>query len=387
MNVLQYILNINGNAITMLDKIGASSGASRSNVRGLKNEVESLNKVDLGGIITKLKGVAAALGVGAFIGKTIRNGMEQEIRNTSFEVLFGGADNAKRMIDDISNYAAKSPYGKAELSEAVQTMAGFGIAQDKIMPNLKAIGDITMGNRDKMKLMTLAFSQMSSTGKLTGNDLLQMINSGFNPLNKISQTTGKSISQLRDDMSKGAISADMVTQAFQKATEEGGLYHGMIDRINNTVSGQWAMAMDNINEKMLNLYNNVLQPIILPALEKFNRFLDDPIGTIQRLTDKITSDFPVITGIIITAASAAIGYKVAMLGLAGVQAIITGIKGALAAFEIIVFAVRNATNLWTASQWLLTVALNANPVGLIVVIQINQHQKSSFRGSDNEIDY
>lgn len=62
------------------------------------------------------------------------------------EVLFGGADNAKKVIDDISGYAAKSPYGKTGLSEATQMMAGFGIAQDNIIPNLKMIGDIAMGD-------------------------------------------------------------------------------------------------------------------------------------------------------------------------------------------------------------------------------------------------
>ena len=77
------------------------------------------------------------------------------------------------------------------------------------MPMLRAIGDISMGDTQKLQSLTLAFAQMSSTGKLMGQDLLQMINAGFNPLSVISEKTGKSIGVLKDEMSKGAISAKM----------------------------------------------------------------------------------------------------------------------------------------------------------------------------------
>lgn len=366
MNILTYTLQLKDRMSSTLSRIGASTDSTTQDVRELKGEVNSLNNMSLSGFYSSIRKVAATLGAGVIIGKTIRAGMEQEMRNTSFDVLFGGVDNAKRMIDDISTYAANSPYGRQGLSEATQTMAGFGIAQERIMPNLKAIGDIAMGNTQKFQSLTLAFSQMSSTGKLTGQDLLQMINAGFNPLEQISRTTGKSIGVLKEEMAKGAITSDMVTQAFHAATQQGGMYYGMIDKISNTAGGQWAKAMDGIADKMLNLYFNVLQPLILPALKMFNKFLDDPIGTIGRLVDKITSEFPIITGIFLTLTAAVVGYKLAMLSMAGVQIVIAGLKSALVAYEIVVFAVRNATNLWQAAQWLLNAALTANPVGLII---------------------
>ena len=366
MNILEYTLRLNDKMSAVLNKIGGGLDNASGKGRKLKKDIEDINNVNFSGFYSKIAKVASVLGIGAIFGKTIKNGMEQEMRNVSFEVLFGGVDNAKRMIDQISDYAAKSPYGKAGLSEATQMMAGFGIAQEKIMPNLKMIGDIAMGDSEKFKSLTLAFSQMSSTGKLTGQDLLQMINAQFNPLTELEKMTGKTTDQLKDMMSKGLISSDMVTQAFQNATKEGGLYYGMIDKINGTVSGQWVTAMDNISEKMLNLYDNVLQPLILPALQKFNVFLDDPIGTIGRLTDKFTTSFPIITGVILAATAAVVGYKLAVFSLAATQVVIMAIKKVMVAYEIVVFAVRNATSLWTAAQWLINVAMTANPIGLVI---------------------
>ncbi len=349
MNTLTYTLRLNDNMSSTLKRIGVSSDSTKQDVRELKGEVNSLNRVKLSGFLSSLGRIATVLGVGTVLGKTIRMGMEQEMRNTSFEVLFGGAENAKKMIDDISLYAAKSSYGKAGLSEATQIMAGFGIAQDKIMPNLRMIGDIAMGDATKFNSLTLAFSQMSSAGKLTGQDLLQMINTGFNPLEQMSWTTGKSIAQLKDEMSKGAISSDMVAKAFYDATAEGGRYNGMIEKISSTVGGQWATVQDNLSEKLLNLYNNVLQPILLPALQFLNQFLENPINTITRLVDRVTSAYPVISAVIIGITAAIAAYNIVVKSSAIITSVVTV-----------------ATKIWTAAQTILNAVMTANPVGLTI---------------------
>lgn len=87
-----------------------------------------------------------------------------------------------------------------------------------------------MGDSQKFGSLTLAFSQMSAAGRLMGQDLNQMINAGFNPLQVISEKTGKSIAQLKKEMESGAISSQMVADAFSSATAEGGKFHGMIEK-------------------------------------------------------------------------------------------------------------------------------------------------------------
>lgn len=364
MNILTYTLQLTDRMSSTLSRIGASTGSTTQDVRELKGEVQSLNNVNLNGFFSTMKKVSAFLGIGALFGKSIKDGMEQGMKNVSFEVLFGGVDNAKNIIDQITVYASKA-YGKAAVTNAVQMQAGFDIGQDEIMKNLKAIGDVAMGDVNKFNSLNLAFSQMSSTGKLMGQDLLQMINAGFNPLVQMSKTTGKSVAALKDEMSKGLITAQMVKQAFYDASGAGGQFNGMVDRMANETGGLWSAAMSKINERLLQFYNWI-EPVLKPALRQFNNLLADPIGTIGQLTDKITTNFPIITGVILTATAAVVGYKLAILSLAGVQAIIAGLKSALVAYEIVVFAVKNATSLWAAAQWLLNVALNANPVGLII---------------------
>ena len=106
------------------------------------------------------------------------------------------------MFKDIREFAVNTPMMLKDLASGAQTMLAFNIEAEKVMPMLRAIGDISMGDAQKFNSLTLAFSQMSATGKLMGQDLLQMINAGFNPLSVISEKTGKSIGELKEEMEK-----------------------------------------------------------------------------------------------------------------------------------------------------------------------------------------
>ena len=167
---------------------------------------------------------------------------------TSFETLVGNKPQAEELFSSIREFAVKTPMQMKDLASAAQTMMSFNIPVEQIMENLKALGDVSMGDAQKFQSLSLAFSQMSATGKLMGQDLLQMINAGFNPLATMSEKTGKSISQLKDEMSKGAISADMVRQAFIDATSEGGKFNGMLEAQSKTLRGAYSKLQGAIDD-------------------------------------------------------------------------------------------------------------------------------------------
>lgn len=174
----------------------------------------------------------------------------------SFETLLGSKDKAAAMFGELKDFATKTPMQLNDLASAAQTLLGFNYDQNKVVDMLKSIGDISMGDQERFKSLALAFAQMSAAGKLMGQDLLQMINAGFNPLMVISQQTGKSISELKDEMSKGAISAQMVEDAFRSATSEGGQFNGMLLSQGQTMKGSlaqlegaWADFLNSLGEK------------------------------------------------------------------------------------------------------------------------------------------
>ena len=191
-----------------------------------------------------------------------------ETYSTNLTTLLGGSkEKADELLNDLKEMASTTPYETSGLIKATQTMLSFGMSVDDAKKSLQAIGDIAMGDSQRMDSLTLAFSQVQSAGKLTGQDLLQMINAGFNPLNEMSKMTGKSVSQLKEEMSKGAISAEMVSQAFQHATSEGGLFYQGMEKGAQTTAGKISTLKDNFNELLGSLTENLL-PIFTKLVEK-----------------------------------------------------------------------------------------------------------------------
>ncbi len=219
---------------TLIDSNGFKSGLAK---------ISNLAKTALQGAATLLASATAALSAGAMAGVKYNAQMEQYI--TSFGTMLGSAEKAQNMISQIKKFAAETPFELPDLAKGAQTLLAFGTAEEKVLPIMKMLGDVSQGNKEKFDGLTLAFAQCQSTGKLMGQDLLQMINQGFNPLNEISKMTGKSVAQLKEEMSKGAISAEMVAAAFEHATSEGGQFYNAMEAQSKTFSGQLSTLKDN----------------------------------------------------------------------------------------------------------------------------------------------
>ena len=186
-------------------------------------------------------GVAALKQLGSEI---IRVRGEFQAADTAIQTLLGSKEKADALMKQVREYAKISPLEFSDVTAATQMMLGFNIEAEKVPGFIKAIGDVSMGESQKFNSLTLAFSQMSATGKLMGQDLNQMINAGFNPLQQIAQTTGKSIATLKEEMSKGAISTEMVQKAFIDATSAGGKFYQMSENASKTIKGQLSMMQD-----------------------------------------------------------------------------------------------------------------------------------------------
>lgn len=231
---------------------------ARLSVKKLRDEYALLRKegggtADMMNMLTsKVKQMGTAvlggMGLKELASRIISVRSEFESMETSLKVLLGG--NQKRLneiMGQIKEYALASPLNTKDMVGAVQMMTSFGIEAEKSIDFLKAIGDISMGDTGKFNSLALAFSQMSSAGKLMGQDLMQMVNAGFNPLEEIARKTGKSIGELKEEMSKGTISSKMVQDAFISATSAGGKFFGMSQEGAKTLNGQISMLQESFD--------------------------------------------------------------------------------------------------------------------------------------------
>jgi len=197
----------------------------------------------MGKYLAMFGGAAALKGL---LSEMVKVRSEFQKTDVALRTMLGSKEKADELMGQVREYAKISPLEFGDITKATQMMISFNIEADKVPQYIKAIGDVSMGEKDRFNSLALAFSQMSATGKLMGQDLLQMINAGFNPLATISEKTGKSIAQLKDEMSKGAISAKMVQDAFIAATSAGGKFYGMSENAAKTIGGQLSMLSDAV---------------------------------------------------------------------------------------------------------------------------------------------
>lgn len=226
--------------------------------KGFNNGITKLGSLTKGGlsVLTGAIGsVTAALGAGAVAG--VKYNASIETYQTSFEVMTGSAEKAAEVIDRLKKVGAETPFELPDLADTTQLLMNYGLTADEAMDKMMMLGDISQGSADKMSRIAMAYGQMSSAGKVQLEDVKQMIEAGFNPLQEISESTGESMSSLYDRISKGTISVDEITASMERATSEGGKYYQSMEKQSQTFDGMISTLKDNAQQ----LLGDVVQPI------------------------------------------------------------------------------------------------------------------------------
>jgi tape measure domain-containing protein len=284
-----------------------------------------------------VRNLAVTIGAGALIKNAIKAAGAFETTNIKFETFLGSADKAKEMIKELDAYSIATPFSPEQVNDAATTLLNFGVNAKNTLPILRQLGDISAGNGEKFSALSLVFGQVAAAGKLQGQDLIQFINAGFNPLNVLAQKTGKSYEYFRDKMEKGNFTIKDVSEAMTIATNKGGLFYNMSNKIAGSYEGKASTAIGNFNAVLRDLGKGIM-PAVESALDSFN-------ASWQKL-------LPVVKVI-----GETIGWIVKNIG--SILTVLTPLLGVLATWY-------TYTKLVTLGQWALNVALTANPIGLVI---------------------
>lgn len=239
-------------SISKLKELGSTLEGVASSVKGSTSSMSSSFTAMSAKLGSSLKSVGSTMSVGltaplALLGTALFNSAAQmEQISVSFEVFTGSAETAKNMLAQLKDQALKSPMQFQDITKGAQTLLGYGLTAEQVIPITKMLGDISGGNADKFGRLALAFGQVNAAGRLMGQETRQMINAGFNPLQSISEKTGESMASLSKRMKDGQISVQEVADAFKYATSEGGRFFGNADKQSQTLQGQLNKLQESV---------------------------------------------------------------------------------------------------------------------------------------------
>lgn len=352
------VLSVARQASQQLDEISRKATSTGARLR------EAFSFDNFKGSLMSLPGMQFLMNpytmISAGVGAISAIGAQAEQTSVAFTTLVGSEEKAAGILKEINEFAANTPYGNLDLTDNAKTMLNFGVQADKVNGYLRQLGDIAAGDKNKLGSLSLVFGQVASAGKMSGQDLLQFINAGFNPLKELEKMTGKTYAELQDMMSKGQIGFDAVAAAINHATSAGGAFEGMSDKLSQTVSGKFSTLMGNVQQAAVEMFEQI-KPIVNDIMDLF-------LAIVPPIANVIKGIFSVIAGVI----GFIVKWKTELGLLAGVVAVGTIAFNlhtiAIWALVGVVRVVTAVTKAWEGVQWLLNVALNANPIGIVITV-------------------
>nr|DAK91463.1 MAG TPA: tail tape measure protein [Caudoviricetes sp.] len=230
--------------------------AANNGMEGFANSTDKASGKSLAGAIaqgTVMASVFSKLGSAAlsaaegFISSGIEYNAQIEKYTTGFTNMLGSAEAAQQVMSQIQEDAAKTPFDVASLTQANQYLISAGENASYARNTIMALGDAvsaTGGGNDELNRMAQNLQQIANTGKATAVDIKQFAYAGINVYGILADYTGKSTAEVQNM----TISYDLLTQALQAASEEGGRYYSSMDTQSQTMNGRVSTLKDNVSQ-------------------------------------------------------------------------------------------------------------------------------------------
>lgn len=200
----------------------------------------------MAGVFSKLYAAALSATEG-FISSGIEYNAQIEKYTTGFTNMLGSAEAAQQVMSQIQEDAAKTPFDVESLTKANQYLISAGENASYARNTIMALGDAvsaTGGGNDELNRMSQNLQQIANTGKATAADIKQFAYAGIDVYGILADYTGKSTTEVQ----KMTISYDLLTQALQAASEEGGRYYNSMDTQSQTMNGRMSTLQDNVKQ-------------------------------------------------------------------------------------------------------------------------------------------
>ena len=230
--------------------------AANNGMDGFASSTDKASSKSLAGAIaqgTVMAGIFSKLGSAAlgaaegFISSGIEYNAQIEKYTTGFTNMLGSAEAAQQVMSQIREDAAKTPFDVASLTQANQYLISAGENASYARDTIMALGDAvsaTGGGNDELNRMSQNLQQIANTGKATAADIKQFAYAGIDVYGILADYTGKSTAEVQNM----TISYDLLTQALQAASEEGGRYYNSMDTQSQTMNGRVSTLKDNVSQ-------------------------------------------------------------------------------------------------------------------------------------------
>ncbi len=322
-------------------------------------------------VYSLIKGLALGYAGKTLFDALIGGNAQFEQYMASFEVLLGGADKAQKRMDELTVFAAKTPFELPQVVEAEKRLLAYGVAAEDTAEVMQILGDISMGNAEKLNMISLAYGQVVTNAKLYGTELRQFAENGVPLLAALAEMYGKTESEMRKMIEGGQISSQAVTEALRRMTAEGGKFYGMMEKQSQTMEGLWATLKDNVGMFAREVGEdsfNYLKDELTSFMDTLNQMAES--GELNEIASEMGRNIAKFTEFVVDAVKILWELKDVLIAVGSAMAITSIINAAVQAFNALratVLAVKAGFDAAKASNDVLNASLIKSPWGLVAV--------------------
>lgn len=266
-----------------------------------------------------------------------------EQAEVAFSTMLWSADEADKMLKDLSEFAKKTPFELTGIRDSAKQLMAYWFSAEEILPTLKNLWDVASWLSVPISQLALPMGQVRVAWKLMTQDLKQFQNAWVDLVWELSKNLWKSKAEIQSMISAGQITSDMVSEAFQTMTSEWWRFENLMERQSWTF--QWMMS--NLNDSFDSIKETIWRTFI-PVLENI---LSKVAPIIEAISERIEENPELAT----TIASVVAGAIAFIWALSWLNAILPLIKGWitlltspiwLVAGAIILLATARVNNRW-----------------------------------------
>ena len=283
----------------------------------------------------------------ALLGKqSIQTAGEFEKNRIAFESMLGSADKAKKLLEDLVEFSASTPFQLPGLIEGSKQLLAFGIPAEEITDKLRNLGNIAQGDQTKLSGLVQAFGKIRAKGVASMRELNMMINAGVPIMRALSEEFGVAEEEIFEMSRTGQLSYERIDQAITNLTTGTGMFAGILEKQSQSLSGLWSTLLDN-----LNLLGKEIAETFMPAMKGIINFV---MGIVKWFRELDASTKKIIGTVLLLIAAIgpllAIGGKLIALfavGLGPVGLIVAGFVALLAVITAVTVAIDRHNNRFT----------------------------------------
>lgn len=204
---------------------------------------------------------------------------DAELTRISFNAMLQDEKKAGALLDDLRQFAIKTPFTSKEVTEGSKQLLAYGFAANEIIPAMKALGDVSSALNLDMNDLVYVFGTARTQGKIFTRDLMQFSQRGIPILAELGKVLGVSKSQVLNLTEEGKVDFDHIVQAFNNMTQKGGLFFNMMQKQSDSLKGKWSTFIDTIELTGTALGTSVVESLGL------RQILEDATFWVMKLGD------------------------------------------------------------------------------------------------------